>query len=270
MEQITFPGLGLNFNISRIAFTLFGVDIYWYALLIMCSVAFGFAFLLLIKSKEDTFGIKKDDIFDGLLYIVPISIIFGRAYYVIFNFDMFRNNLSNIFNIRAGGMAIYGTIIGGLITLILFCKKRKIKILDFSDYIAPMLALGQSVGRWGNFFNVEAYGTQTKLPWRMGIMENGTYMEVHPTFLYESIVTLFLFILLIFLTKKRKYSGQLTYIYLFVYAFFRFFIEALRTDSLMFYNLRVSAVVSIVVCVVVGSILLKMHGFKKIGKNKEI
>ena len=271
MEQVTFPGFGLTLNISKIAFTLFGEDVYWYAVLIAFGVAIGFIFLVFIKGKNNIFGIKSDDIFDALLYTVPISIISGRAYYVIFNFETFKHNLLNIFNFKTGGMAIYGSIIGGLLTLIIFCKKRKINTLDLVDYIVPMVALGQSIGRWGNFFNVEAYGTETKLPWRMGIIEKGTYIEVHPTFLYESIITFCLFIFLSFLTKKRKYSGQITYIYLFVYAFTRFFIEMLRTDSLMFYNIRISAIVSVAICVIICSILIKNYiNDKKTEQNKQI
>lgn len=258
MEQITFPGLELNLTISSIAFTLFGVNVYWYAVLMTFAIALGFIMLVIIR-KNNSFGIKNDDIFDAILYTVPISLISARAYYVIFNFDVFKGNLLSILNFRTGGMAIYGGVIGGIVTLIVFCKKRKINILDMLDYMAPALALGQSIGRWGNFFNVEAYGTETLLLWRMGIMENGTYKEVHPTFLYESLVTLFLFILLTFLTKKRKYSGQITYIYLFVYGAARFFIELLRTDSLMFYNIRVSAALSLLICVVICSILCKKH-----------
>jgi len=271
MNQVAFPGLGLNLNISKIAFTLFGVDVYWYAILTAAAIGIGFVYLVFIKPKNNIFGIKGNDVFDAALYVVPISIIFARLYYVIFNFDIFKDDLLKIFNLRTGGQAIYGALIGGLITIIVFCKKRKINILDFLDYIAPMIALGQSIGRWGNFFNIEAYGTQTNLPWRMGIIESGTYIEVHPTFLYEAIVTFFLFIFLTFLTKKRKYSGQLTYIYLFVYASFRFFIENLRTDSLMFYNIRISAALSLAICVTICSILIKKHvNLKKIEQNKSI
>ena len=254
MKEIVFPGLGLNLNISQIAFTMFGVDVYWYAIFITFGIALG---LVLVKIKNNTFGIKSNDVFDALLFAIPISIISARIFFCAFNFDSFKNNILSLFNLRTGGLAIYGCIIGAVITLIVFCKKRKINVLDFLDYNAPMLALGQSIGRWGNFFNMEAYGTETNLPWRMGITQNNTYIEVHPTFLYEAIVTFLLFLILTFLTKKRKYSGQITYIYLFVYAFFRFFIECLRTDSLMFYNVRVSAIISIAICVIICIILIK-------------
>ena len=134
------------------------------------------------------FGIKFEDIIDLLIFLIPISIISARLYYVLFDLNYFIKNPMQIFNIRTGGLAIYGGIIGGIITCIVFCKKRKINILDLLDYLAPALALGQAIGRWGNFANIEAYGVETTLPWRMGIYEANKYVEVHPTFLYESIV----------------------------------------------------------------------------------
>ena len=138
-------------------------------------------------------------------------------------------------------MAIYGGIIGAVITILIYCKKKNINFLDVLDYVAPFLPLAQSIGRWGNFVNVEAYGTETNLPWRMGIMENGIYKEVHPTFLYESISTLIIFIILYILYEiKRKFKGEITSLYLIMYSFVRFFIEGLRTDSLMFFDIRVS------------------------------
>jgi len=247
MEQVIFPGVGLNLNVSKIAFTVFGIDLHWYAIIIVSALIIG---LILAKLKNKTFGIKYEDIFDAMFYVIPISFISARLYYVIFNFGIFRENMWNIFYLRTGGLAVYGAIIGAVITLTIFCKKRKIKILDMLDYIVPMFALGQSMGRWGNFLNIEAYGEKTNLPWRMGIIENGTYMEVHPTFLYESIITFLLFIILSFMTKNRKYSGQITYIYLFLYAFSRFFIENLRTDSLMLYNFRISSIISVLICII--------------------
>ena len=247
MHQIIFPGLGLEFNMSKIAFTLFGANVYWYATFIVIAIITS---MIIFKIKDGTFGIKFNDIFDAAIYVFPISILSARLYYIIFNNP---GDIVNFFNFRTGGLAIYGGIIGGITTIYIFTKKRKINLLDFLDYVAPILALGQCIGRWGNFINIEAYGKTTTLPWRMGIIESGNYIEVHPTFLYESIITLFLFILLTILTKNRKFSGQITYTYLFVYAFARFFIENLRTDSLMLFNFRISGILSIIICVVICS-----------------
>ncbi len=176
---------------------------------------------------------------------------------MLFDFKYFIKNPVQIFNIRTGGMAIYGGIIGGIITCIVFCKKKKIKILDLLDYLAPALALGQAIGRWGNFVNIEAYGEETTLPWRMGIYEANKYIEVHPTFLYESIVTFIIFIVLMKKGKNRKFSGELTYIYCIIYGIERFIVEGLRTDSLMFGAIRISQLVSFVILILRSKFVYK-------------
>ena len=156
---------------------------------------------------------------DLSLWLIPISIIFARAYYIVFTLDYFLLEPLQILNIRSGGLAIYGGIIGGVLTIFIFCKKRKISFLNMLDYIVPTLALGQAIGRWGNFFNVEAYGINCTNIFRMGILENGIYKEVHPTFLYESTVTFLLAIFLFQLQKKRKFKRR-NYIYIFNILFF--------------------------------------------------
>ena len=173
----------------------------------------------------------------------------------MFDLKYFIKNPMQIFNIRTGGLAIYGGIIGGIITCIVFCKKRKINILDLLDYLAPALALGQAIGRWGNFANIEAYGVETTLPWRMGIYEANKYVEVHPTFLYESIATFIIFIVLMKKGKSRKFSGELTYIYCMMYGLERLIVEGLRTDSLYVGVFRISQIVSIII-IIIGIILI--------------
>lgn len=237
MKEVVFPLLNLKLNINPIMFNMFGINIYWYAFLIVFSIILG---IIICKKNEGKFGIKFDNILDLLIYVLPISIICARLYYVIFSINLYWQNPLAIFNIRDGGLAIYGGIIGAVITILIYCKKKKISTLDVLDYVAPCLALGQCIGRWGNFFNVEAHGEVTKCIFRMGIIENGNYIEVHPTFLYESIGTLIIFIVLMILQRKRKFKGQITYIYLVMYSFIRALIENLRTDSLMFMNFRVS------------------------------
>lgn len=247
MNTITFPLLNLSLNINPIAFEIFGIEIHWYAILIVSGMILALA---IFKIRDGLYNIKFDDIIDLVIFIIPIAIISARLYYIIFNLEYYIKMPSQILNIRTGGLAIYGGIIGGIITCIIFCKKKGIKLLDLLDYMAPGLALGQAIGRWGNFVNIEAYGSQTTFAWRMGIYELGEYIEVHPTFLYESIATFILFIVLMSIKDKRKFSGQLTYIYFMVYGFVRMIIEGIRTDSLMFGSIRISQMVSLVLVII--------------------
>ena len=254
MNEITFPLLNLKMEIPRIAFEIFGIKIYWYAIIIVSAIIIA---LLVCKKNEKKFGIEFSTILDLLIFLIPISIISARLYYIFFNLDSYLANPKQIFNIRAGGLGIYGGIIGGAITCYIFCKKREINLLDLFDYIVPSLALAQSIGRWGNFFNVEAYGYETSIFCRMGIYEAGKYIEVHPTFLYESIWCLTGFLILILIRKitKRK-KGIMTYGYFIWYGIGRFIIEGLRTDSLMFYNCRISQILSLGLFIIFSGILI--------------
>ncbi len=261
MNKITFPGLNLEFNISKVAFKIGNLSIYWYAILIVTAFVIG---LIILKRRDKKYNIKFNDILDLIIFLIPITIICARMYYILFNLDYYLDNPLKMINLRNGGLAIYGGIIGGVITCVIFCKKRKINVLDLLDVLAPCLALGQSIGRWGNFINVEAYGATTTLPWRMGIVEAGKYIEVHPTFLYESLVTFTLFILLTLVSKNRKFSGQITYLYLIGYSFARMIIESLRTDSLMVGNIRISEILSILIL-----IFASFMYWKNCQKNRE-
>lgn len=206
------------------------------------------------KDKEYSYGIKFDDILDFAIGAVVIGIISARIYFVFFNWDYYSQNLSEIFKIWHGGIAIYGAIIGSAIFAFIFCKKRKINFFDFADLIVPYLALAQSIGRWGNFVNQEAFGSETFVPWKMGIYnENLTkYIFVHPTFLYESLCTCAIALFLIYISKKRKFKGQIMYLYFMLYGFARAIIEGLRTDSLMFADFRVSQVLSVFFVIIFG------------------
>lgn len=263
MKTVTFPLFNLNLKISDVAFSIFGVEIYWYAIMIVTAMVVA---LLVLKLREKYFDIKFSDIIDLAIYVIPISIISARIYYILFSLDDYIARPKSILEFRSGGLAIYGGIIGGLITCYIFCKKRKINFIELLDYIVPSLAIGQSIGRWGNFFNVEAYGTQTNLPWRMGIYELGEYVEVHPTFLYESICTLILFIILINI-KNRKFSGQSVCVYLIGYGFVRMLIEGLRTDSLMLGNIRISQVLSLIILIFGITIYFRKIYQKKMSQN---
>ena len=212
--------------------------------------------LILCKKDDGKYNIKFDDILQLTIITLPISIICARVYYIIFNFSTYISNPIDIFNIHNGGLAIYGGIIGAIGTIAVYCKLKKINLFDMLDYLAPFLPLGQAIGRWGNFFNIEAYGAETTNILRMGIIENGKYIQVHPTFLYESVCTFVIFIVLYKTRNKREYSGQITLAYFFMYGIVRSIIEELRTDSLMLGSFKVSQVLSIVLSVVCGSILL--------------
>ncbi len=244
MNTITFPLLNLELNINKTAFEIFGIPVYWYAILIVVGILIA---LFLCKKQDGKYGIKFDDILTLSIILIPISFISARIYYVIFSLEDYQN-IIDILNVKDGGLAIYGGIIGGLTVAYIFCKKRKIDLLDLTDYIVPFLALGQGIGRWGNFINVEAYGTNTNLPWKMGIQIQNEIQYVHPTFLYESICNFIIFIILNKISKKRKYQGQITYYYIIMYSFIRMIIENLRIDSLMLYNLRISR--SFIVCII--------------------
>lgn len=254
MQEIRFPGLHLNFSISRVAFEIGTWKIYWYAIFIVVALAL---FLSTLKKRSEKYGLKQEDLLDLMIWLIPISFLCARLYYVLFAFDQYENNLLQIFNLRTGGLAIYGGMLGGIFTCYFFCKKRGISFLEVTDLIVPYLALGQAIGRWGNFLNQEAYGTHTSLPWRMEIMQKGEWIGVHPTFLYESLADFFIFGILIYFERKRIFSGQLTYLYLILYSFIRIGIEQLRTDSLLFFGVRISQIVSIFLFVICYTLLAK-------------
>lgn len=256
METVTFPGIGLNLKISNIAITIANkIDIYWYAIFIVTGIILA---LLVAKKRCKLFNIDFEQILDLTIWLIPTSILGARLYYILFNLDFYLQKPSRMLNFRGGGLAIYGGIIAGIITIYIYCKKKKINFLDLLDLAAPCLALGQSIGRWGNFTNVEAYGTQTTLLWRMGIIEAGKYIEVHPTFLYESIATIIIFIILIIKKDKIKFKGQIACTYLLLYSIERFFVEGLRTDSLMLGNIRISQLMSVIILITTVFIFCKM------------
>ena len=166
-------------------------------------------------------------------------------------------NPEKIFYLRDGGIAIYGAIIAIAIYFLIICKIRKVSFLNLTDFLVPYLALGQSIGRWGNFFNQEAYGIQTDSLFRMGLNTESGYIEVHPVFLYESIATFIIFIILRKLQKNRKFEGQILYMYFILYGFIRMILEGIRTDSLWIGSFRISQILSLVFFVVFLVIYIK-------------
>lgn len=273
MNTITFPGINLSLNIKKIAFTIGNIQIHTYAICIVVAILV--AFVLLKKSKKN-YNIDFDFSFYTMIYCLIFGIIGARIYYILFNLEYYFFNPLQMFNLRSGGLAIYGGIILGLIVIIIRCKKNNIAIYDFLDYIIPFVAIAQSIGRWGNFFNIEAYGVATTWWLRMGIETISGYKEVHPVFLYESIFTLFLFIILRIKQKNRKFEGEIVLTYLIMYTFVRFFLENLRTDSLMFFSVRISSLVSIIIFVISLILYLKkffncrkMSNYIEKGKTKK-
>lgn len=254
-HEISFPGLGLSFNPSRVAFSIGEKGIYWYGIII--AVGFILAVLYAMK-RSDKFGLTQDNVLDMLLCAVPLAIIGARAYYCIFSWEMYKDDPISVLYIWNGGLAIYGAVIGAVIGLVIITKVRKINTLAMMDVGGLGLLIGQSIGRWGNFMNREAFGGLTDSFLRMGLTDvNGQTIYVHPTFLYESLWNALGFLLLHLYSKKRKYDGQLFTMYIGWYGLGRMFIEGLRTDSLYVgnTNLRVSQLLA-VICLLGAVILL--------------
>ncbi len=261
MNTISFPGLGIDpFQINRVAFRLFGRPIAWYGIIITLGIVLAVLYVMWRAKQND---IKTDDILDIALVTVPCGILGARLYFVLTSLDHF-DSFWEIFAIWEGGLAIYGGIIAGAIAVLVTAHIKKLSFFKLADMITPAVLIGQILGRWGNFFNVEAYGTETTLPWRMGILRFGEWSYVHPTFLYESLWNTLGFVLinLFYGIKKDKthkqYDGQIFLMVFAWYGFGRMFIEGLRTDSLYVGPFRISQVVG-AVCFLVGASLLIYH-----------
>ena len=243
-----------------IAFTIGSFEIRWYGVLIAFAMCLG---LFIACHRAKNHGLKDDDVIDAALWTLPMSIIGARLYYVIFNASIYHS-FGEMINIRNGGLAIHGGLLFALITIILVCRHKKISTLAFLDLIIPSVALGQAIGRWGNFFNGEAHGVPTDLPW--AIIVDG--VKVHPTFLYESIWCYVLFILLSWISeRKHSFNGQAITLYGILYSAERFFVEGLRTDSLMIGPFRQAQVLSIVViiaCIIMYNYFKRKYPLKGI------
>ncbi len=282
-SSLSFPGLGIGeFEINSVAFRLplpwveGGHPIMWYGIIIALAMVIGFA---VSHSKAKHEGIKSDSLFDLAIFLIVFCIIGARLYYVLSKPSEFHS-FKEVISIWNGGLGIYGGVIAGALTILVFSKITKIKTAKLLDVAAPGLIIGQAIGRWGNFFNVEAYGSATALPWRMcspdialkmvstGMIDSVQYGEmisgslgVHPTFFYECLWNIIGFILIMTFYKKKKFDGQIVLTYAVWYGFGRFFIEGLRTDSLYLLEnifgqtIRVSQLVA-ALCVIVGTVLL--------------
>lgn len=300
MSQITkiaFPGLGISeFEINRVAFSVFGVEIYWYALLITCGIALAVYYT---KYRSEREWVSVDNLLDIAMATVILGVIGARLYYVLTSLDSGSyNTLKDWINIRNGGLGIYGGIIGGAIGLIAMSKIRKANVFAVLDSAAPGVMIAQAIGRWGNFCNGEAFGSpivdgqityaflgpektypvgESHILYKLRMaVESGTthadgyrgMVEVQPTFLYESLWNLLGFVLINILYKKKKFNGQIALMYFAWYGFGRMFIEGLRTDSLFIpgTGIRISQMLGLVLFLAAVAVLVV--GFVFAGKGK--
>lgn len=263
-HAISFPALGLDFNINRVAVNLFGKDIYWYGIIICLGFVLA---ALYVNRRTKEFGVTSDNLMDCLIICVPVGIICARIYYVAFEWGYYSQHPNEIIAIWKGGIAIYGAVIGVVIALAVYSRIKKLSFASLCDLAAFGLLIGQCIGRWGNFVNGEAHGGATSLPWGMSI--DGA-SPVHPTFLYESLWNFVGFLVLHFYSKKRKFKGEMALLYVAWYGLGRAWIEGLRTDSLYFFGLelfgapiRTSQVLAIVSAAVAAVVLIYELKFRR-------
>lgn len=258
-SPITFPNLGISVNPDPVAFTVFGKDIYWYGIIIACGFVLAAIYMM---RRAKAFGITDDDVLDMLLWAVPVGIVCARAYYCIFYWDLFRDNPVSVLYIWEGGLAIYGGVIGGALTLLIVAKVKKLPAPVLLDVAALGVIIGQFCGRWGNFMNREAHGAVTDSFLKMGLQNAaGEVIYYHPTFLYESVWNLIGFIGLHFYVRRRRFDGEIFVLYMTWYGLGRVWIEGLRTDSLYLFStgIRVSQLLAGVFFAAGMAILLTVY-----------
>ena len=285
-SPITFPNLGIEIDPNPVAFTVFGKDIYWYGIIIAAGFLLA-VFYMLARAKD--FGITQDDVLDMILWAVPIGVICARLYYCIFYWELYADDPISILYIWEGGLAIYGGIIGACIAVVIYSRKKKQNFSLLMDTASMSIVFGQIMGRWGNFFNREAFGDYTnnlfamQLPvsavraneitqkmWDHVVTVNGVeYIQVHPTFLYESLWNVGVLLFLFWFRKRKKFNGEVFLMYLIGYGLGRIWIEGLRTDQLLLpvVGLPVSQLLS--GCLVVGCTILVVWKRKKLSSGGE-
>ena len=269
--EVSFPGLGITVNIDQVAFSIFGIEVYWYGLLISLGMVLCVV-LGMLHSKKNKFS--SDLVFDVILVSLPCAIVGARLYYVLSEWEMYSGDLIKIFDTRSGGLAVYGGLLGAFIGTLIMCKIRKIPFSAVVDFCVVYIPLGQAIGRWGNFFNQECFGTTTTLPWGMKSSEVESYlrlyfpdldstMAVHPTFFYEFLATITIFFILLYVRKYSKHAFESMAVYMILYGVARFFIEGLRTDSLYIGDtgIRTSQLFSAVL--VVSGVIYLVVAYKK-------
>jgi phosphatidylglycerol:prolipoprotein diacylglycerol transferase len=234
--------------LNPVAFSLFGLDIRWYGILIASGMMLG---IIIAQYTCKYRNVDYDNFLNTVLLALPLSIIGARLYYVLFEFNYYKNNIGQILNIRQGGLAIHGGLIVGVLTAFLYARHKKMSFFKIADAAVPSIILAQAMGRWGNFFNQEAHGGPVSYDFIShfpSFIQKGMYIEgvyYQPTFLYESIWNITVFIILINLLKRSKNIGIVFFTYIGLYSIGRFFIEGLRTDSLMLGSIRIAQLVSL-------------------------
>lgn len=271
-DTIKFPGLGLEFDVNRVALQIGDVSIYWYAVII--ATGFLLALLFMYKNAKE-FGIDMDRGIDVVFIAIILGIISARAYFVAFQWDAYKDNLIEVFNIRGGGLGFYGGIIGGIIGVIIGCRIRKVNFRSFLDLAGGAVLIGQGIGRWGNFVNSECFGTNTTLPWGMTSKNIASYimthsseqmgaevdpaLPVHPTFFYEFAWCMLGLLVFCLIMKKRKVDGEMFIFYIGWNGFGRMWIEGLRTDSLMLGSFRVSQLLGAAMALCAAAVFVIMR-----------
>ena len=252
--QISFPSLGLTLNPPP-TIQLGPLSIHFYGLIIATGLILAVVYAC---RRSAQFGIKEDDLLDGVLWVTPFAILCARAYYCIFTWEHYADDPISVLYIWEGGLAIYGGVLGAALGVAVFCRVKKIKLPMLLDLVSLGFLIGQSIGRWGNFFNREAFGAETTSFLRMGLLNRytGVVTYYHPTFFYESVWNAAGFLLLHKLSKKRQYDGQIALGYAAWYGLGRAFIEGLRTDSLYWGPFRVSQLLAAISCIGALSILI--------------
>lgn len=260
INTISFPRLGIGPITIKEGFDFLGFSVHYYGLIIGIGIILAYTYALKNCHKHN---LTKDNVTDILLYGLPSAIVCARIYYVIFKLEEFES-FWEIFKIWNGGIAIYGAVIGAVLSTYIYCKVKKINVMNAFDIGAYGLLIGQVCGRWGNFVNAEAFGGLTALPWGMNIAEISKNALFHPTFLYESLWNLCVFIILLIRRDKRKFDGEIFFGYITLYGLGRLWIEGLRTDSLYLGPVRISQLVALL-CVFAGvaAIIYKRHKVNK-------
>ncbi|HPL53494.1 MAG TPA: prolipoprotein diacylglyceryl transferase [Bacillota bacterium] len=240
---------------NPVAFEIFGIGVRWYGILLSTGIMAG---VLLAYYEAKRLGHNPENIIDLALWCVPMAVIGARLYYVIFEWNYYKGDIMKMINIREGGLAIHGALIAAVFTGYVFTRVKNMSFWETADITAPSIILGQAIGRWGNFVNAESHGGPTDLPW--GIMVEG--VKVHPTFLYESLWNIGVFIFLLFQRKKKKVDGEIFLLYGILYSIGRFWIEGLRTDSLMFMGMRQAQIISVAIAASFTAILIHRRKMK--------
>lgn len=284
--DIGFPGLGITFHNVPSGFYIFGFKIAFYGMIIALGMILGY---LVAEWQARKTGQNPDLYLDFALIAIPIAVVCARLYYVIFSWDMYRDNLLEIFNIRNGGLAIYGGVIGAIVVAYGFAQVRKVNFGQLLDTAAPGLIAGQIIGRWGNFFNCEAFGGYAgdslfamQLPWSVAkehmslasalameqYVQNGTIL-VHPTFFYESMWNVGVLILMLLYAPHKKFHGEIIFIYLAGYGLGRFWIESLRTDQLLLWGTKIPISMALSGILFLGASAVIAVGHRRTGKAKK-